>query len=396
MSGMSEAAAIVQPHSETATPVAAVGHGGRRASFVGNDLFRREAFGRNHPLSISRQGAVLDLCEILGWLDASSIHECPLASEDQLRMFHDPAYLRTLRDASAAGHIDVADRERYAVGTMENPLFPGVYERAACTVGGAILAARLAMEGQAVFHPAGGTHHGRPDRASGFCYFNDPVFAILTLLQEGAQRVLYVDLDAHHGDGVQEAFENDTRVMTLSIHERERWPHSGPVEDRGGGLARNLPVPRRFNDSELKFLLDRAVLPLLEDFDPAALVITCGADALAGDPLSKLELSNGALWNAVERLLQRRRRAVVLGGGGYNPWTTVRCWAGLWGVLSGQEMPERLPPRAVDLLAGLECDLVDEEELEPAWLETLADRPNRGPVRDEVRAVAEDVMDGKE
>ena len=186
--------------------------------------------------------------------------------------------------ADAKGSVDKEMRERYRIGTMENPLFPGLFKRASTAVGGSILASELAMDERVVFHPSGGTHHGRPDRASGFCYFNDPVFAILTFLARGIERVLYVDLDAHHGDGVQDAFAEDSRVLTISIHEEKRWPHSGLVEDRASGAARNLPVPREFNDSEMDFLIENAVRPLASDFTPGALVITCGADGLQGDP----------------------------------------------------------------------------------------------------------------
>ena len=362
------------------------------ARFVGNDVFRHEAFGGHHPLSIPRQSGVLDLCQILGWLDETSFTTCPAASKQQLLRFHDYEYVKALREADRSGSVGVAVRERYRIGTMENPLFPGLYERATTSVGGSILAAKLALEGGTVFHPAGGTHHGRPDRASGFCYFNDPVFAILTLLDAGLERVLYVDLDAHHGDGVQDAMADDERVFTISIHEERRWPRTGPVTDRGAGRARNLPVPGGFCDAELEYLLDRALLPLLSDFQPQALVITCGADALAGDPLSRLELSNVALWQAVESLAERCRRSVVLGGGGYNPWTTVRCWSGLWGRLSGRTIPDVLPPAAQRLLRGFECDLLDDDEIEPAWIETLADRPRRGAVRDEVKRAGAQVM----
>jgi acetoin utilization protein AcuC len=243
------------------------------------------------------------------------------------------------------------------------------------------------MDGRVVFHPSGGTHHGRADRASGFCYFNDPVFAILKFLDLGLDRVLYVDLDAHHGDGVQDAFEADSRVLTISIHEEKRWPHSGLVDDRAAGCARNLPVPRGFNDSELNFLMDHAVYPLATSFDPQALVITCGADGLDGDPLSRLALSNVGLWTAVEKLLSLSDRTVVLGGGGYNPWTVVRCWGGLWGRLSGREIPADLPPQAQAFLSGFECDLIDEDEVPEAWISTLADQPNKGPVRPEIESL---------
>jgi acetoin utilization protein AcuC len=275
---------------------------------------------------------------------------------------------------------------------MENPLFPGLFQRASTAVGGSIHAAELAMAGHLVFHPSGGTHHGRRDRASGFCYFNDPVFALLTFLENGLERVLYVDLDAHHGDGVQDAFAEDERVFTISIHEEKRWPHSGLVGDRARGGARNLPVPRGFNDSELEYLIERAVLPLACDYQPQALVITCGVDGLEGDPLSRLALSNVGLWRAVERLVEACPRAVVLGGGGYNPWTVVRCWAGLWGRLSGRAAPSELPGEALQLLGSLSCDLIDEEDVPQGWLTTLEDSPNSGTVRPEVARLPDLVL----
>ena len=230
-----------------------------------------------------------------------------------------------------------------------------------------------------VFHPPGGTHHGRPGRASGFCYFNDPVFSVLTFLEQGIGRVLYVDLDAHHGDGVQDAFEEDGRVLTVSIHEEKRWPYSGPVEDRGAGRARNLPVPAGFNDDELDFLIENAVLPLARAFGPEALVITCGADPLEGDPLSKLELSNTGLWTAVEKLVAVYPRAVVLGGGGYNPWTVVRCWSGLWGRLNGRGIPQTLPHDARSYSLAATCSR-NATDLAWVWSGSLGSRSHSMPM----------------
>ena len=358
------------------------------ALFVASDFCRRPGFGRHHPLSIPRVSTVLELCGSLGWLADGSYRTSRVASVAELCAFHDPGYVAALRDSDAAGQVEPAVRERYGFGNFENPLFPGVFERAATAVGGSVLAAELALEKRVAFHPAGGTHHGRRDRASGFCYFNDPVFAVRRLLAGGVDRVLYVDLDAHHGDGVQAAFLDEERVRVVSIHERDRWPHSGAVDDVGHGYARNLPVPPGFNDSELGFLLDEVLLPLAARFDPQAVVVTCGTDALAGDPLSGLALSNVALWDAVERVIGREKPAVVLGGGGYNPWTLARCWTGLWGRLSGREIPLELPAGARLILAGLECDLVEEEDVDAAWLATLADAPRPAPVRDEVKSLA--------
>jgi acetoin utilization protein AcuC len=363
--------------------------GPRPAIFITSPVFRQPAWGSNHPLAIPRQTAMLDLCDMLGWMPDEELRPTRAASDQTLLRFHHADYLSAFKNACIDGKVSRDVRERYHIGTMENPIFPGLFERAATTVGGAILAAECALGGDIAYHPSGGTHHGRPDKASGFCYFNDPVFAILTLLDGGIDKVLYVDLDAHHGDGVQDAFANDARVMTISIHEEKRWPYSGVLEDRGAhGHARNIPVPKGFNDSELVYLMDEAVMPLAMEFQPEAVVITCGADALSGDPLSGMDLSNGTLWLAVEALVGLSMVSVVLGGGGYNPWTVARCWAGLWGVLSGRELPTVLLPKAQAMLRGLESDLVDEDEVEPDWITTVCDAPNQGEVRQQIKTIA--------
>lgn len=350
----------------------------RPALFVGHEVYRQAGYRGNHPLAIARVGPVMDLCRALGWLPDAEYRQSPRASEEQLRWFHDAAYVQVLRKASDSGAVDAPTRARYGLGTMENPLFPGLFERAATSVGGSLLAARLSLDGRIVYHPAGGTHHGRRDRASGFCYFNDPVFAILGLLRAGIGRVLYVDLDAHHGDGVQDAFADDERVFTVSIHEQGRWPYTGNAHAE---RACNLPVPPGFNDAELEALMDGIVKPLARRLEPQALVVTCGADALAGDPLSSMALSNMALWSAVEALAGLAPCAVVLGGGGYNPWTLARYWTGLWARLSGRSIPATLPQPARAILASLSCDLVEDEDLRPEWLSTLADAPQAATVR---------------
>jgi len=362
--------------------------GGRSgALYLGSDVYRRAAFGANHPLKIMRHSAVFDLVNIMGWLPDGAFRNTEPATVSELLEFHDRGYLEALQYAESEGRVSPEIRERYHIGTLENPLFEGLFERASMTVGGSILAARLASQGYVAFHPSGGTHHGRPDRASGFCYFNDPVFAILEFLKLGRARVLYVDLDAHHGDGVEAAFLDDPRVMTLSIHEADRWPHTGVAGVSGAGAV-NLPVPKGVNDSELGFLMDEAVLPLAGKFSPQAVVVCCGADCLAGDPLSGMLLSNTVLWQAVDQLLGLDVPAVILGGGGYNPWTVARYWAGLWARISGREIPARLPAEATRLLETMECDLVDEEDVAADWLVTMADSPYPGPVREPVKSVA--------
>ena len=331
---------------------------------------------------------MLDLLGILGWLDTTDFRESSPASVEQLLQFHDRAYIRALQYANATGSVAAGVRERYQVGTFENPLFPGFFERAAMTVGGSILAAELAAAGSVVFHPTGGTHHGRPDRASGFCYLNDPVFAIMTMLRQGSERVMYLDFDAHHGDGVEDAFYEEPRVTTVSIHEQHRWPFSG-THSRAHAGAFNFSVPPELNDSEFDYLVQNAVLPLFEANDADALVVCCGADCLAGDPLSNMQLSNVVLWDAVDQLIALNVPTVVLGGGGYNPWTVTRYWAGMWGRISGQEIPQSLPPKACEFMRQMECDLIDDEDIKQEWLTTMADCPYPGPIRDEIKWMVE-------
>lgn len=358
--------------------------------YIGGEVFRRPAFGNNHPLNIVRHSAVLDMVRLLGWLPDEAFVEAQPASLAQLLGFHDRGYIEALQYAESAGRVSPEIRERYNIGTLENPLFQGLFERASTTVGGSIRAAELALAGHVIFHPSGGTHHGRPDRASGFCYFNDPVFAILTFLGNGREHVLYVDLDAHHGDGVEDAFREDPRVLTVSIHEAERWPYSGEAGVRDA--ACNLPLPKYANDSELDYLMDNAVLPLARAHEPQAIVVCCGADCLAGDPLSSMEFSNVALWRAVDRLLALAQPTVLLGGGGYNPWTVTRYWAGMWGHINAFAMPARLPREAAEFLEAMECDLVDDEEIDESWLTGIADSPYPGVVREAVKSVVDTVM----
>lgn len=363
-----------------------------RAAFVGHEIYREAAYGTLHPLAIPRVEAVVDVCAALGWFRDGEYEASPRATETELARFHDPDYIAALRDACASGRVDPAVRERHGIGTMENPLFPGVFERASTSVGGSIRAAEIALAGRIAFHPAGGTHHGRPGRASGFCYFNDPAFAILALLDAGLERIVYVDLDAHHGDGVQDAFEADPRVHTFSIHEAGRWPYTGAAGDTGGGRAVNLPVPRGFNDAELRLLLRDAILPLASRIRPEAVVLTCGGDALAGDPLAAMALSNVALWDAVEACVRLAPVAVVLGGGGYNPWTLTRYWSGLWARLAGHPIPDLLPRPARAVLERLSCDLVDEEDMKPEWLSTIADAPAACAVRAPLAALRDETL----
>ena len=340
--------------------------------FVSNRIFEQTGYTRNHPLSIGRVGPVVRICRLLGWLDDANYRESEPVAREVLAQFHDAGYLDALIRVSEAGAASAGDREKFRLGTMENPVFPQLFQRVAASVGGSVLAAKLVADGGVAFHPAGGTHHGRPGRASGFCYSNDPVFAICELLRQGHDRIAYVDLDAHHGDGVEDACAGDDRTLCISIHESGRWPGSGMCS---GDRAINIPVARGFDDRGFIRVMHLQVLPALAAFAPQAVVLTCGADCLAGDPLSAMKLSNAALWAAILDIVGMTPRAVVLGGGGYNPWTTVRYWTGLWGRLNGWAAPAELPAEAQTVLRGLTCDLVDDEDVDPAWCVSLADAP---------------------
>src|SRR5579883_118832 len=363
--------------------------GSQAPRFIGSEIYRRSSYGGKHPLSIPRVSACIDLCRALGWLDDAVYVDSPIADREALLAFHTPEYLAALMEAEAAQRVPPEHKARFHIGVNGNPVFPEIFRRPATACGGTLRAVELVAAGQGiVYHPAGGTHHGRPDRASGFCYLNDPVLGLKALLAAGYGRVLYLDLDAHHCDGVEDAFAGERRILMISIHETGRWPNTGRIEERAGGSARNLPVPPGLNDSELDYLLEEAVRPVAERFEPQVTMVQGGADALADDPLSKLELSNGALWRAVRRAKELAPRLIVLGGGGYNPWTVARCWSGIWATLNDFAIPERLPPGAESLLRSLHWHRSAGRNPPKHWFTTLGDPPRPGAIRPEIRAVA--------
>ena len=372
-----------------------------KPQFIGSEICRSSTYGSGHPLAIPRVSTCIDLCRALGWLPSEVYHDSPKATPAVLERFHQPAYVAALMEAEARQSAPAEMRQRHNFGRNGNPIFPEIFSRPATAAGGTLLAVKLILESghdqPIVYNPAGGTHHGQPDRASGFCYLNDPALGLLALLDGGLRRVLYLDVDAHHADGVQAAFAEDPRVLTISLHEANRWPmqadcKTGEVTDRAGGGARNLPVPPGFNDQELDYLLEAAILPLATDFEPEAVMLQCGADGLADDPMSKLELSNGALWRVVAAMRALGLPLIVLGGGGYNPWSVARCWAGVWATLNGKALPERLSGPAEAVLRGLTWRHRQGRHPPEHWYTTLLDPSRMGPVRPEVRSLAAEVL----
>ncbi len=364
--------------------------------FIGSEVFRTTNQRRGHPLGIPRVTLVMDLCRALGWLDAGNFIDSPRASKHDLADFHDIDYINAVDAAETLGRIDPALGQRHHIGFNGNPIFDGMFRRPATACGGGLLAARkLARDDGVIYNVGGGQHHGRPDRASGFCYFNEPVLSIRAMLGLGVARVFYMDLDAHHGDGVQDAFAGDERVFTMSIHEAWRWPMArdgtagtmGTVEDKSSS-HRNLPVVAGCNDTEWEYLIETVMLPVLTEFDPAVVYIQGGCDSLADDPQSKLQISNVAIWRAIDLIAKVAPRLLVSGGGGYNPYAVGRCWSGIWATLNGFDVPERLPAEAGALLRRIEWGHRRGRDPAAHWLTTLADRPNPGPLREQTKKMA--------
>lgn len=350
--------------------------------YIGSEIYRGSSYGPSHPLSIPRVPTVTDLCRAMGWLPRDQFRTSPRAKPVALRSFHTAAYIDALQTAEMAGEVSAETRARHHIGTLSNPVFAEMFRRPATAAGGSLLAVQALAGGGVAYNPGGGTHHGLPDRANGFCYLNDPVLAIQAFLQQGLARVAYVDIDAHHCDGVVAAFGGDARVLMISTHEAGRWPFTGALEDRS---AVNLPMPRGAHDGDFALALETVILPEVAGFRPEAIILQCGADAVAEDPLARLAWSNNSHWRTVVALRDMSSRFLVLGGGGYNPWTVARLWSGVWATLNRVEIPDRLPEPARAVLAGLHWN---RQPRLPAdhLVETLRDAPRDGPVHDEVRA----------
>lgn len=350
---------------------------------LGHDVYRSSSYGHWHPLRIPRVSTVMDLTRALGWLPAEQFRRSPRVKPEALHVWHTPDYVAALHRAEQDGEVSEAVRKRHNIGTHSNPVFPEVWRRPATSAGGSLLAGSLLSGGGVVHHPAGGTHHAMPDAAGGFCYLNDPVLSILSLRAAGVQRIAYVDIDAHHADGVEHGLWDDPDCLLISTHEEGRWPRTGPLGVNGSAV--NLPLPAGLNDTEFALIRDRLVVPLVERFRPDAIVLQCGADAVTEDPLSRLMLSNNAHWDMIRALRPLSPRFLALGGGGYNPWSVGRLWTGVWAVLSGKQIPDRLTDAAQEVLRGLTWPNHRWGKEPPEhWFTTLQDVPRPGPVRTDV------------
>jgi acetoin utilization protein AcuC len=259
----------------------------------------------------------------------------------ELQQFHSARYLEELQRA-AAGEL-TADGLHMGFGGPDTPVFRDMFNYGAWACGAGLVGADLLLEGRfdIVFNLLGGFHHAMVGKASGFCYLNDVVLACLRLAAAG-RRVAYVDVDAHHGDGVQEAFYRRADVLTISVHESGKslfpWGGFEPEIGEGPGLGYNvnLSLPAGTYDSAFVSAYDRVVMPLLRAYRPDVIVLELGMDTLAGDPLTHLQMTNNVVVEVVDRLLALRKPLLVAGGGGYHVENTVRGWALAWRTACGE------------------------------------------------------------
>ncbi len=257
------------------------------------------------------------------------------ATKRELQKFHSPRYLEALQQA-AEGRLTREGR-RMGLGTLDCPVFKDMFDYACLACGATLNGAELILSGETdiAFNPSGGFHHAKAEKASGFCYLNDLVLACMRFSNDG-KRVLYLDLDAHHGDGVQEAFYSSNKVMVISLHESGQtlWPGTGYEDeigaDDGKGFNVNIPLPLGICDDVYLEVFHATVVPLIDAYAADIFVLQLGMDALAGDALAHLELTNNSHAEIINRILRYDKPMLATGGGGYHVDNTVRGWALAW------------------------------------------------------------------
>lgn len=317
----------------------------------------RYDFGPSHPLQPVRVELTVALIRACGLTDSDDVLTLPgepFGTDDVLRL-HAPAYVECVQRLSA--DPDPFGEPRFGLGGSDNPVFAGMHEASLEVCGASVAAAKAVWEGRVThaFNPAGGLHHAMADRAAGFCIYDDPALAIDWLLRNGAGRVAYVDVDTHHGDGVQSLYYDDPRVLTVSLHEDGRYlfpgtgfPHEIGVGD-ARGTALNVPLAPTTAGAVYLEAFDAVVPDALDAFAPDVVVTQLGCDTHVTDPLAHLALTTGDYAALAERLhgLAHRHAAgrwVAVGGGGYQLASVVpRAWTIYFAELAGRPLPAELP-----------------------------------------------------
>ncbi|HWV27855.1 MAG TPA: acetoin utilization protein AcuC [Aeromicrobium sp.] len=325
-----------------------------RACVVFDEALTSYDFGATHPMAPVRIDLTMQLARELGVLDRLDVVGAVPATEDELALVHTPQYIERVQHLSAHPH---GSDMTLGLGSEDNPVFGHMHEASALIAGASVEAARRVWTGQAprAVNISGGLHHAMPGHASGFCIYNDVALAIRWLLDNGAHRVAYVDVDAHHGDGVQKMFWDDPRVLTISLHESPQtlFPGTGYSTEVGGehatGSAVNVPLPPGTADAGWLRAFHAVVPPLLRAFAPDILVTQHGCDSHMDDPLTNLMLTvdgQRAAYLALRDLAAEITggKWVATGGGGYAVLDVVpRAWAHLLAIVSGHPLePEQL------------------------------------------------------
>ncbi len=316
--------------------------GVKKTAFIYSAELEKYRYPPEHPFNTIRAKKTREIVKSLGLLTGNGRSEVPPVPAERLvlKKFHSAHYLHALKTA-AKGQWDT-EALNMGIGTGDCPVFEGLYEYTLLATGATLVAAKLLLSGEAevAFNPSGGFHHAMPEQASGFCYINDVALACTILADEG-KRVLYLDVDVHHGDGVAYAFYDRCNVMTISLHQNPRtlFPGTGFEDEIGDGQGKgycvNVPLPVGTYDEVYMKAFKAIALPLITAYNPDVIVFELGADALAGDPLAHLCLTNNVYVEVIEHLLSFDKPIVATGGGGYNINNTVRAWALAWSILAG-------------------------------------------------------------
>ncbi len=331
-----------------------------RSAFIYSERFQDYDYGEGHPLKMVRLRLTYELLksyEIFGKNNVRLVEPVP-ASREEVRLIHTEGYILALEQIDK-GH-ESSELSRYGLGWGDNPAFKGVYEGSLLGVGGSIVAARMVETGEVdvAFNIAGGLHHAMPDRASGFCYLNDPAIAIRDLTSRG-KRVVYIDIDAHHGDGVQHAFYDTDQVLTISLHESGRFlfPGTGDITETGKGKGKgysvNLPFLPGTDDHLFVWGFEQVVPPLIKAFKPDFLVTQLGVDTMTSDPLTHLDLTTNGFTRMIELMKLWSVPWVALGGGGYDIVNVAKCWSLAFAIMAGADLPDKLPDEFMASLGRL-------------------------------------------
>jgi acetoin utilization protein AcuC len=332
----------------------------KKTAFFYTDAYTGYAYSDYHPLKPYRLKLTYELIKAYGLLDLpeTQLLKPEKVSRKELERIHTANYLDVLEDADKG--TEKQEYHAYGLGTGDNPVFPGVYQWSALTTGGSLQAARLVKEKKAgvAFNIAGGLHHAMRNRASGFCYINDPAIAIAWLMDQG-YRTAYIDIDVHHGDGVQAAFYETDQVLTIDLHESGvfRFPGSGFEmeigEGKGKGFSVNLPFLARADDEIYWYGFSQIVPPLLKAYKPDFVVTQLGVDSFHDDPLATMMLTTNGFSKVVGQIKELAPRWIALGGGGYNLGNVARAWTIAWAIMNGIQLDDSLPASVFPALQGI-------------------------------------------